>query len=125
MIHNFYILKSNGICIFHEKYGSLEEDPQAIAGFLTAVSMFAEAVVGEPIKNIETSNHKFIFYSDKGYLFVAFVDKSDPFHSVQNFLRRAEHHLYDIHPELTTLAKSDPVMLDNFRNELEFLINSL
>lgn len=125
MIHNFYILKTNGICVFHDCYGCLIEDPQIIAGFLTAISMFAKSTIGESIKNLVTSNYKFVFCLDEGYLFVAFVDESDPFHKIQDFLKCAKDHFYHTYPELETKPRSYiPIGFTHFKDELESLINS-
>ena len=72
MIHNFYIVKKNGICVFHKKFGSLEEEPQSITGFLTAISMFSNAIIGEDIKILATNKFKFIFKTDDKFTFITF-----------------------------------------------------
>ena len=100
MIHNFYIIKKNGICVFHRKFGSLEEEPQSIAGFLTAISMFSRATIGEDIKVLATNNFKFIFKADDRFTFISFVDKSDDHEDIQQVLENIKSNFYQKFPKV-------------------------
>lgn len=125
MIHNIYILRSNGVCIFHEKYGSLDEEPQAIAGFLTALSMFTSSTVGEPIRDIKTQNYKFTYHFDSGLTFVAFTDKADSFETIQNFLMNTKYQFYQRYPDMKSPSSNyNLAVLESFRPDLEILIQT-
>jgi hypothetical protein len=44
MIHNVYILRRDGLCVLHRKYGSLEVDENLVSGFLSAFSDFVDTL---------------------------------------------------------------------------------
>ncbi|MFX1297326.1 MAG: hypothetical protein ACFFD2_21035 [Promethearchaeota archaeon] len=124
MIHNFYIIKKNGICVFHKKFGSLEEDPQSMAGFLTAISMFSEATVGENIKILETNNFKFTFNSDTKFTFITFTDNSDRHKNIQKLLDNIKNCFYKKFPKLKFLYKSGNLKpFKKFNGDLENIIS--
>ena len=124
MIHNLYIIKQNGICIFHEKFGSLEEDPQSIAGFLTAMSMFSKSIIGEEIKTISTNRFKFVFKTDRKFLFVTFVDKNDKSSNTSQLLDNIKKMFYFRFPEAESDCKSGNLRpFEKFKFDLEDIIN--
>ncbi len=100
MIHNFYIVKKNGICVFHKKFGSLEEEPQSIAGFLTAISMFSNSIIGEDIKILATNSFKFIFKSDDKFTFITFADNTDGQEDIQVVLENIKNSFYQRFPDI-------------------------
>ncbi len=100
MIHNFYILKKNGICIYHKKFGSLEEDPQSIGGFLTAISMFSKSIIGEQIKVLATANYKFVFRTDDKFTFVTFTDNQDNQSEIHRIMEIVRKNFYQNFPNL-------------------------
>lgn len=100
MIHNFYILKKNGICIYHKKFGSLEEDPQSIGGFLTAISMFSQSIIGEQIKVLATANYKFVFRTDDKFTFVNFTDNQDNQGEIHRIMEIIRKNFYQNFPNL-------------------------
>lgn len=120
MIHNLYIIKRNGICIFHKKYGSLEEDPQSIAGLLTALSMFSNSIIGEEIKFIATNNFKFYFKADDKCIFVTFNDNADPNENIQQKLENVRNLFYQKFPKIEQQYKSGNIKcFENFEEDLE------
>lgn len=124
LIHNLYIVKPNGICIFHKKYGSLEEDPQSIAGFLTAISMFSKAIIGEKVRILATNNFKFVFKTDGKFTFVTFVDNSDEFEDTQRLLENIKDLFYERYPQAEYECKSGNLTpFENFKSDLETIIN--
>ena len=125
MIHNFYIIKKNGICVFHKKFGSLEEEPQSIAGFLTAISMFSKATVGEEVSLLATKNFKFIFKADDRFTFVTFVDDSDGQDNIQEVLSNIQNSFYQRFPNVTNTYESGNLKLfEHFNGALENIITN-
>lgn len=125
MIHNFYIIKKNGICIFHKKYGSLEEEPQSIAGFLTAISMFSSATIGEDIKLLATNNFKFIFKTDDNFAFIGFTDKSDTDERLLGMLDNIKNSFYEKFPEAQKEIKNGNLSVyERFNPDLDNIINN-
>lgn len=124
LIHNLYIIKPNGICIFHQKYGSLEEDPQAIAGFLIAISMFSKATVGEEIKTLVTDNFKFVFKTDGKFVFVTFVDKTDNSNYTQQQLDEIKTLFYNNYPQAESVCQSGNLQIfEKFKFEIGDIVN--
>ena len=125
MIHNCYIIKKNGICIFHKKYGSLEEDPQSIAGFLTAISMFSKTIIGECIKILATNNFKFIFKPDDKFTFITFTDKSDREDKLQQVLENIKKRFYRKFPRVRKESKSGNLKIfERFNSDLDKIVNN-
>ncbi len=125
LIHNLYIIKQNGICIFHEKYGSLEEDPQSIAGFLTAISMFSKSIIGEEIKSLSTNRFKFVFKTDGKFLFVTFVDKNDKSSNTRQLLDNIKKLFHIRFPKAEADCKSGNLSpFEKFKFDLEDIIRS-
>jgi len=123
MIHNLYIIKRNGICIFHKKYGSLEEDPQSIAGLLTALSMFSNSIIGEEIDIVATNNFKFYFKADDKCIFVSFNDIADSNEDIQQKLENIRKLFYQKFPKLEQQCKSGNISrYENFGEDLENII---
>jgi len=123
VIHNFYIIKRNGICVFHKKFGSLEDEPQSIAGFLTAISMFSKAVVGEDVNLLATKNFKFIFRTDDKFAFVTFVDKTDGQDRIQQVLDNVKKLFYQKFPDIKNESNSGNLKpFEHFNNVLEKII---
>nr|MDO8082591.1 hypothetical protein [Candidatus Freyarchaeota archaeon] len=56
VIHNIYIINNNGLCPLSLKLGSIEADPDLIAGIFTASQMFWKEVTGEAPKSISFQN---------------------------------------------------------------------
>jgi len=125
MIHNFYIIRPNGICIFHEKFGSLEEEPQSIAGFLTAISMFSKAIIGEDIKILATENFKFIFRTYGKLTFVSFIDKLDKLDKMHQLLENIKNCFYQSFPDVENeLLSGNLRQFEKFKLDLKNIINS-
>lgn len=125
MIHNLYVVRKNGICIFHKKFGSLEEDPQSMAGFLTAISMFSKATVGEDIRVIATDNFKFTFKGGDEFTFIAFADTSDDNSGMQDLLQNVEVRFRDLFPHAEDNgARGNLMNFKAFEFPLETLIDA-
>lgn len=112
MIHNFYIIKKNGICIFHEDYRrsgdrkDAGEDPQSVAGLLTAVSIFSKDVIRERVRTIATEHYKFFLDSDKEYMFAFLADDSHGNVDLQETLNAVKNYFYKKFPEVSTKHSS-------------------
>jgi hypothetical protein len=124
MIHNLYIIKPNGICIFHEKYGSLEEDPQSVAGFLTAISMFSKAIIGEKINTLATKSFKFVFKTDGKFTFVTFNDIADKPDETFQLLDNVKKLFYNKFPKAENVCESGSLKpFEKLKCDLEDIIN--
>ncbi len=61
MIHNVYILKTDGTALISKRYGSLEVDEALISGFITAINTFAEQIIQRQVDEIVMGDLKFIY----------------------------------------------------------------
>lgn len=52
VIHNIYIINSNGLCPISVKLGSIEADPDLVSGVFAASQMFWKEVTGEAPRHI-------------------------------------------------------------------------
>jgi len=85
MLHNLWIAKDTGECLFHKKYGSIDHDENLITSFLSAIEIFAQNVdVGCDL--LQTKNYKFIYVTGTNTVTVACVDVNDDESDVRNDL---------------------------------------
>jgi len=61
LIHNVYILKTDGTALISKRYGSLEIDEALISGFITAINTFAEQIIQRQVDEIVMGDLKFIY----------------------------------------------------------------
>jgi len=61
LIHNVYILKTDGTALISKRYGSLEVDEALISGFITAINTFAEQIIQRQVDEIVMGDLKFIY----------------------------------------------------------------
>ncbi len=102
MLHNIWIAKDTGECLFHRKYGSIEHDENLITSFLSAIEIFAQNVDGG-CDFLQTTNFKFIYTTSNQTVTVACIDNNDDdttvrqdLHKIQNeFHSRFAHELKD------------------------------
>ncbi|WXG43505.1 MAG: hypothetical protein WED04_05610 [Promethearchaeati archaeon SRVP18_Atabeyarchaeia-1] len=109
MIHSVYFIDTGGRLMFTRKYGTIELNPDLMAGFLTAIKEFsgeisAGANKGDSVKEIEmeTFNVIYDFRSSNGLMCVLLHDKKDDPRIVRGvakiildgFLKK-----YDVEPE--------------------------
>ncbi len=99
MFYNLYIIKPNGICIFHKRYGSLDEDPQIVSNFLTAVSIFSKELFGNPTRIIMTESYKFTFKWNGSLSFAILSDTTESDQKIQVLLETVEMRFQQCFPE--------------------------
>ncbi|MHA1304056.1 MAG: hypothetical protein ACTSQE_13160 [Candidatus Heimdallarchaeaceae archaeon] len=76
MIHNLWIAKSTGECLYHRKYGAIDIDENLITSFLSAIEIFAQNV-DTGCDQLETHNYKFVYTNTDQTVTVACIDKND------------------------------------------------
>ena len=124
MIHNFYIIRKSGICLYHKKYGSLKEEPQSIAGFLTAISMFSNAIVGEKIRIISTDNFKFIFKTDDKLMLTVFTDKSDQNERLLEMMDIVKIRVFQRFPGIDKIIEKGNLLIsERFDSDLDEIVH--
>ena len=102
MLHNLWIAKDTGECLFHRKYGSIEHDENLITSFLSAIEIFAQNI-DKGCDFLQTSSYKFVYTTGKNTVTVACIDNGDDeslvrqeISSIQEeFLRRYSKELED------------------------------
>lgn len=124
MIHNFYIIRESGICLYHKKYGSLDEEPQSIAAFLTAVSMFSNEIVGEKVRIISTDNFKFIFKTDGKLMLTVFTDRSDQNERVLEMMDTVKIRVFQRFPGIDkVIEKGNLLISERFDSDLDEIVH--
>jgi len=83
MLHNLWIAKDTGECLFHRKYGSIEYDENLITSFLSAIQIFAQNV-DEGCDFLQTTRFKFIYTCSENTVTVACVDNNDDEATIRN-----------------------------------------
>ena len=89
MLHNIWIAKDTGECLFHRKYGSIEHDENLITSFLSAIEIFAQNV-DEGCDYLQTIRYKFIYTTSKQTVTVACIDNTDDDIPIRHELNRIQ-----------------------------------
>ena len=76
MLHNIWIAKDTGECLFHKKYGSIDHDENLITSFLSAIEIFAQNV-DKGCDFLQTKNFKFIYATSEQIVTVACTDRNE------------------------------------------------
>jgi hypothetical protein len=89
MLHNIWIAKDTGECLYHKKYGSIDHDENLITSFLSAIEIFAQNV-DEGCDFLQTKNFKFIYATSNQIVTVVCTDCKDEDDSIRNDLQRIQ-----------------------------------
>ncbi|MEM2957522.1 MAG: hypothetical protein QXS27_02640 [Candidatus Jordarchaeaceae archaeon] len=89
MIHNVYILRRDGLCVLHRKYGSLEVDENLVSGFLSAFSDFGKSISGKDLESIVFGDKKFVSLPSENLIIVSYCDAEDNVVNVLKDIRDA------------------------------------
>jgi len=93
MLHNIWIAKDTGECLFHRKYGSIDHDENLITSFLSAIEIFAQNV-DEGCDFLQTTRYKFVYTTSDTTVTVACIDNTDDDCTIRDELEKiqAEFH---------------------------------
>lgn len=94
MLHNLWIAKDTGECLFHRKYGSIEQDENLITSFLSAIEIFAQNI-DNGCDFLQTSSYKFIYKTGEQTVTVACVDSEDDESIIRQELVKIEKEFYN------------------------------
>lgn len=89
MIHNIYILRRDGLCVLHRKYGSLDTDEDLVSGFLSALSDFGKNISGKELESVIFSDKKFVSIPSEHLIFVSYSDTEDDVRDVLTEIKDA------------------------------------
>ncbi|MHA1223967.1 MAG: hypothetical protein ACTSP3_12105 [Candidatus Heimdallarchaeaceae archaeon] len=100
MLHNIWIAKDTGECLYHRKYGSINHDENLITSFLSAIEIFAKNI-DRGCDFLQTSSYKFVYTTGENTVTVACIDRNDDEKNIRNdleiiqqeFLSRYSRHL--------------------------------
>ena len=89
MLHNVYIFRDDGICLFTKTYGSIETDEAIVSGFLSAISSFGEQIGTASLKRLDFGNYRIILINTGENLITAgVIDKDDDVFVMETALKR-------------------------------------
>jgi len=129
LIHSVYMIDSSGRLMFNRKYGTIELNPDLMAGFLTAIKEFSREIHtgrGQKEKDtvreieMETFNVVYEFRSSDGIMSVVAHDKKDDPRIVRGvlgiildgFLKKYKVEIKDWVGDVTQFAEFAEVMDD-------------
>jgi hypothetical protein len=89
LLHNVYIFKEDGVCLFTRKYGSLETDEAIVAGFLSAISNFGEQIGTTTLQRLDFGDYRIILINTRENLITAgVIDKDDDVFVMETALKK-------------------------------------
>lgn len=89
LLHNVYIFKEDGICLFTRKYGSLETDEAIVTGFLSAISNFGEQIGTTSLQRLDFGDYRIVLVNSGENLVTAgVIDKNDDVYVMETALKR-------------------------------------
>lgn len=121
MLHNIWIAKDTGECLFHRKYGSIEHDENLITSFLSAIEIFAQNV-DEGCDFLQTTNYKFIYTTSDQTVTVACIDNNDDDTTVRQDLHKIQN---EFHSRFAHELKDWRGRVEHFANMTEYVDTQL
>ncbi|MEM2144263.1 MAG: hypothetical protein QW279_02805 [Candidatus Jordarchaeaceae archaeon] len=120
MIHNIYILKRDGVCILHRKYGSLEADEDLVSGFLSALTSFGKTISGKEVESVNFGDKKFVTVPSEHLLFVSYCDKED---EVRSLLTKIRDHFINSYGPLQEW-NGERSIFEDFLNKIDKIVGA-
>lgn len=89
VIHNIFIFKKSGICIFGKNFtNTYKMEDNLISAFFTAISSFTQEVIGEKVKTVEMDQVKFTIIKKDTYYYGILCDKSENFFFLNDLIKQ-------------------------------------
>lgn len=98
MLHNIWIAKDTGECLYHKKYGSIDHDENLITSFLSAIEIFAQNV-DEGCDFLQTKNFKFIYATSNQLVTVVCTDCNDEDKRIRSDLKKIQEEFQNRYSE--------------------------
>jgi hypothetical protein len=78
LLHNVYIFRDNGVCLFSRKYGSIKTDEGLVSSFLSAITHFGKELGTKSLERLDFGNYRIILVDSGDKLITAgVIDKND------------------------------------------------
>ena len=94
MLHNIWIAKDTGECLYHRKYGSIDHDENLITSFLSAIEIFAQNI-DKGCDYLQTTSYKFIYITGNQTVTVACIDSSDDEKTIRQNLEDIQNEFHN------------------------------
>ncbi|MFX0068412.1 MAG: hypothetical protein ACFFA1_02555 [Promethearchaeota archaeon] len=78
MIHNVYILETNGIPLISRMYGSIAVDATLMSGYFSAQNSFLSVLTGQSVEEISTSDFTFWFKKMSDHILIVVSGRDYP-----------------------------------------------
>jgi hypothetical protein len=101
MLHNIWIAKDTGECLYHKKYGSIDHDENLITSFLSAIEIFAQNV-DKGCDFLQTKNFKFIYATSDQLVSVVCTDSKDEDIGIRQDLQKIQEEFLNRYSEELT-----------------------
>jgi hypothetical protein len=116
MIFDLYVIsKENGVCVYHQGFGTTLVNSDLVAGLLSAMFSFMKEVRGDEIKVMVSGTSRFIFNESPKMIFAVLVDSNHDANDASRFLDGVQKLFADRFRRrrlLSPLPEDDPVSRD-------------
>jgi hypothetical protein len=87
LLHNVYIFRDNGVCLFSRKYGSIETDEGLVSSFLSAITHFGKELGTKSLERLDFGKYRIILVDSGDKLITAgVIDKDDDVYEMERAL---------------------------------------
>lgn len=122
MLHNVYIFKEDGVCLFTRKYGSLETDEAIVTGFLSAISNFGEQIGTTSLQRLDFGDYRIVLVNTGENLITAgVIDKNDDVFVMETALKRLTLDFKSYYENITDSSISNTLFESYTENADEIL----
>jgi hypothetical protein len=113
MIFDLYVIsKVNGVCIYHQGFGTTLVNSDLVAGLLSAMFSFMKEVRGDEIKFMVSGTSRFLFDETSKLIFAVLVDSNHDANDASRFLdgvKNAFTERFRRRRLVSPLSEDDPV----------------
>ncbi|NVM02178.1 MAG: hypothetical protein HWN67_07570 [Candidatus Helarchaeota archaeon] len=77
MIHNVWILNTNGICLLDRNYSSIDVDKNLVAGFVSAIESFSKKLTQRHVDSIVMGDIRILYIVGEKIIVAIAIDSED------------------------------------------------
>lgn len=123
-IHAFFILKKNGISIYHRNFSKkIKYNIDLVSPFFSAIFDFSQEVVSRSLEILEMDDLRFVFKVSKDYIFVLLSDKNVSLLFLKSSLNKLSKAFNNLYVEPKSMKELQEVDNPEFDEQLIVILS--
>ncbi|MFW9779485.1 MAG: hypothetical protein ACFFE8_11575 [Candidatus Heimdallarchaeota archaeon] len=123
MIQNILLIHETGFGLVSRSYGDDAKDLDLFGGLLTAISCFAENLIGDAINEIRMDHHNIFYESEQGVVLAVITPKRTiSRRKIATIMRKIHSNFLDRYSEYLRQDFLEPKIFEGFSLEIDSIL---